>query len=384
MFINMVKKLCEIAELPTVGKCTTALSDCSEATMLNYGYLAYAEILERLGIASCLRSIHDKSKISFQFTDTAFLMAAQHLLRPRSKLATYERQDSYLGRKKVKLQHLYRTLDKLCEEKEFIENELFERNYRVYGQKVDVVFYDVTTFAFESVIADELKNFGFSKDCKFNEVQVVMGLLMDTNGLPIGYELFAGNTFDGKTLVKSLENIKKRFGINRVIIVADRGINSKGNLNLIKEAGYGYIVASKIRIMSKKILTEIFDQSSYTSLKDEDGDTFSYKTISFLNTFTDENKEKHLLEESLVVSFSEKRAKKDRSDRERLIEKAKKLLQNPENIKASNKRGGRKYLSDSSPQEATWELDEKKIAQDTCFDGYYAYRPVKKSCRLWR
>lgn len=96
--------------------------------MLNYGYLAYAEILERLGIASCLRSIHDKSKISFQFTDTAFLMAAQHLLRPRSKLATYERQDSYLGRKKVKLQHLYRTLDKLCEEKEFIENELFERN----------------------------------------------------------------------------------------------------------------------------------------------------------------------------------------------------------------------------------------------------------------
>lgn len=378
MFINMVKKLCEIAELPTVGKCTTALSDCSEATMLNYGYLAYAEILERLGIASCLRSIHDKSKISFQFTDTAFLMAAQHLLRPRSKLATYERQDSYLGRKKVKLQHLYRTLDKLCEEKEFIENELFERNYRVYGQKVDVVFYDVTTFAFESVIADELKNFGFSKDCKFNEVQVVMGLLMDTNGLPIGYELFAGNTFDGKTLVKSLENIKKRFGINRVIIVADRGINSKGNLNLIKEAGYGYIVASKIRIMSKKILTEIFDQSSYTSLKDEDGDTFSYKTISFLNTFTDENKEKHLLEESLVVSFSEKRAKKDRSDRERLIEKAKKLLQNPENIKASNKRGGRKYLSDSSPQEATWELDEKKIAQDTCFDGYYDIQTSEK------
>lgn len=60
---------------------------------------------------------------------------------------------------------------------------------------MDVVFYDVTTFAFESVIVDELHNFGFSKDCKFNEVQVVMGLLIDTNGLPIGYELFAGNTF---------------------------------------------------------------------------------------------------------------------------------------------------------------------------------------------
>jgi transposase len=377
-FINIVKKLCEIAELPTVGERRTALSDCSEAVMLNYGYLAYAELWERLGIASCLRSIRDKSKISFRFADTAFLMAVQHLLSPRSKLATYEHQDSYFGLKKAKLQHLYRTLDKLCEEKEFIENELFEQNYKVYGQKVDVVFYDVTTFAFESVIADELKNFGFSKDCKFNEVQVVMGLLIDTGGLPIGYELFAGNTFDGKTMVKSLENLKKRFGINRVIIVADRGINSKGNLNLIKEAGYGYIVASKIKTMSEKVLTEIFDESGYTSLKDEDGDAFRYKTIDYLNTFTDENRVKHQLEESLIVSFSEKRLRKDKSDRERLIEKAKKLLQNPESIKASNKRGGKKYLRDTSAQEATWELDEKKIAQDARFDGYYGIQTSEK------
>jgi transposase len=305
-------------------------------------------------------------------------MAVQHLLSPRSKLATYEHQDSYFGLKEARLQHLYRTLDRLCEEKEFIENELFEKNYKVYGQKVDVVFYDVTTFAFESIIADELRNFGFSKDCKFKEVPVVMGLLMDTNGLPIGYELFAGNTFDGKTLVKSLENIKQRFGINRVIIVADRGINSKGNLNLIKEAGYGYIVASKIRAMSEKVLAAIFDESGYTSLKDQDGGTFRFKTIDYVNTFTDENKVKHQLEESLVVSFSEKRLRKDQSDRERLIEKARKLLQKPESIKASNKRGGKKYLLDTSPKEATWALDEKSIAQDTRFDGYYGIQTSEK------
>ncbi len=378
MFINMVKKLCEIAELSTVDERRAALSDCSEAAMLNYGYLVYAELWERLGIASTLRTVRDKSKISFQFTDTAFLMAVQHLLSPRSKLATYEHQDSYFGLKEARLQHLYRTLDKLCKEKEFIENELFEKNYKVCGQKVDVVFYDVTTFAFESVIADTLRNFGFSKDCKFHEVQVVMGLLMDAGGLPVGYELFAGNTFDGKTLVKSLENIKQRFGINRVIIVADRGINSKGNLDLIKEAGYGYIVASKIRAMSEKILAKIFDESSYTSLKDEDGDTFRYKTIDYVNTFTDENKVKHQLEESLVVSFSEKRLRKDRSDRERLIEKARKLLQKPEGIKAANKRGGKKYLLDTSSQKATWELDEQRITQDARFDGYYGIQTSEK------
>jgi transposase len=378
MFINMVKKLCEIAELTTVDERRAVLADCSEAAMLNYGYLAYAELWERLGIAGTLRAVRDKSKISFRFADTAFLMAVQHLLSPRSKLATYEHQNSYLGLKEARLQHLYRTLDKLSEEKEFIENELFERNYKVYGQKVDVVFYDVTTFAFESVIADELKNFGFSKDCKFKEVQVVMGLLMDTNGLPIGYELFAGNTFDGKTLVKSLENIKQRFGINRVIIVADRGINSKGNLNLIKEAGYGYIVASKIRSMSGKVISTILDENGYASLKDKDGETFRYKTIDYVNVFTDENNVKHQLAESLVVSFSDKRLRKDQSDRERLIEKANKLLQNPESIKASNKRGGKKYLCDTSLQKANWKLDEKAIAQDARFDGYYGIQTSEK------
>lgn len=379
MFINMVKKLCEIAEIPTFEERKTALYDCSEAIMLNYGYAAYAKLWEELGIANCMRDIQEKSKIQFPFSETTFLMAVQHLLCPRSKLSTYEHQDSYYGLKETELQHLYRALDKLCDEKEFIESRLFEQNYKISGQKVDVVFYDVTTFAFQSVIADELRNFGFSKDCKFNEVQVVMGLLIDTNGMPIGYELFSGNTFDGKTMVKSLENLKKRFGINRVIIVADRGLNSKGNLNLIKEAGYGYIVASKIRSMSEKIQAEIFDAKGYTELKDKDGNVFRYKTMDYVNAFTDEGKKKHKLEESLVVSFSEKRAKKDKSDRERLIEKAKKMLQKPEIIKAASKRGGKKYLQDTSEKEATWELDEAKILQDARFDGYYGIQTSEKN-----
>lgn len=378
MFINMVKKLCEIAEIPMYEERKAALHDCSEAVILNYGYFAYAKLWEELGIANCMQSIQERSKIEFPFSETAFLMAVQHLLCPMSKLATYERQDRYFGFKEIDLQHLYRALDRLCIEKEYIENQLFEQNYRFYRNKVDVVFYDVTTFAFESVIADELRNFGFSKDCKFNEVQVVMGLLIDSNGMPIGYELFAGNTFDGKTMVKSLDNLKKRFGIRRVVIVADKGINSKGNLKLIKEAGYGYIVASRIKTMGEKIEAEIFDASGYTELKDKDGDVFRYKTIDYINTFTDEEKKRHNLEESLIISYSEKRAKKDKSDRERLIEKAKKMLQNPEIIKASGRRGGKKYLHDTSKAESTWELDEEKISQDARFDGYYGIQTSEK------
>ena len=118
---------------------------------------------------------------------------------------------------------------------------------------MDVVFYDITTFHFESNRADDLKEFCFSKAGKFNEVQVVMGLLIDMEGNPIGYDLFPGNTFDGNTLLEALAALKQRFSIRKIIFVADKAINSKKNLHLIMAAGYDYIVSARLKNSSKKV-----------------------------------------------------------------------------------------------------------------------------------
>ena len=363
-FINVVKRLCEVAEIGiTDGKPSF---NCSDAQMFSYAYLPYLKLWESLGIGNCLRRIQEQTRCEYSLNDTAFLMVVQHLLLPKSKLSTYEYQGNYIGLKEIELHQLYRALERIGEYKEVIEDELFNENYAKVGHAVDVVFYDVTTFAFESVIADELKNFGFSKDCKFNEVQVVMGLLVDSNGLPIGYELFPGNTFDGKTMMAALKNIGKRFGINKVVIVADRGLNSKGNLQAIKEAGYGYIVASRIKTMKKSVQEQIFDKRDYVRISDD----LRCKTIDYTNTFKDENGKVHNLAENLIVSHSEKRARKDYHDRQRLVEKAMRLLGKPGSIKSSNKRGGKKYLMETD-KETTFCLDEKLIEKDIQFDGYY-------------
>ena len=371
-FINVVKRLCEIAQIGVTD--STPKLDCSEAQMFKYGHLPYLKLWEKLGIGNCLRRLQNNTKCEFSLCDAALLMVVQHLLLPKSKLATYEYQENYLGLKQIQLHQFYRTLEKLTEHKELIETELFNENYTKVGNTVDVVFYDVTTFAFESVIADELRNFGFSKACKFNEVQVVMGLLIDSNGLPIGYELFPGNTFDGKTMTAALGNIQKRFGINKVVIVADRGLNSKGNLTAIKEAGYGYIVASKIKAMKKSIQEKIFAGDGYVSFSED----FRYKTIEYINTFKDEDGKWHRLSENLIISFSKKRAAKDYHDRLRLIDKAKKLLEKPSNIKSSNKRGGKKYLLETK-NETAFSLDEKLIENDSKFDGYYGIQSSEKA-----
>jgi hypothetical protein len=154
---------------------------CSEATLYNYGYLAYLKLWKKLGIEETLE-YQKSARMEYSLPETVFLMAVQHLLEPRSKLSTYLHQNRYFHMKDIPLHHLYRALDVLSERKDNIERELFEYNYVRINKKVDVVFYDVTTFAFESVIADELKDFGFSKACKFNEVQVVMGMIIDADG----------------------------------------------------------------------------------------------------------------------------------------------------------------------------------------------------------
>jgi transposase len=381
-FLRIVKRLCEIANIPVAGKSENPFDGCSEAVLYNYGYLAYRHLWKELGIEGSIEEAECGSKITYPLPETVFLMVLQHLLEPMSKLSTYGHQNRYFHMPEIPLHHLYRALDRLSKQKEEIEASLFEYNYVRLNKKVEVVFYDVTTIHFESVNADELREFGFSKNGKFNEVQVVLGMIIDESGLPVGYELFKGNTFDGKTMVKTLEIIKKRFGINRVIIVADRGLNSKGNLNLIKEAGYGYIMAAKIRGASAALQKKVLADNGFTSIHDKLGNLdFRYKILEHENIFTDENNVRHKLPENLVVSFSPKRAKKDLADRERLIEKAKKLLDNPEKIKASNKRGGKKYINQVDPDKdkATFELAMEKIEQDAKFDGYYAIQTSEKS-----
>jgi transposase len=170
-------------------------------------------------------------------------MAVSHLLAPSSKLACYNNQDRYFSAGSVGLNDLYRSLDILAGAKETIETKIFDTNANLFNLSVDVVFYDATTFSFSSVIADGLKDYGFSKSGKPGKVQVVMGLLIDCYGRPIGYELFPGNTFDGKTLSAALDSLERRFGIRKVIIVADKGIASKVNLKQITDKGYSYIFA---------------------------------------------------------------------------------------------------------------------------------------------
>ena len=336
------------------------LGNISEANILNYGFVAYKKLWEYFGLNSILNSKDITGSIDYSLNDTSFLMSLTHLLAPQSKLSAYNHKNRYLNLPDVKLHNMYRSLDILSDSKERIEDELFYRKRDLFNISLDVVFYDVTTFYFESVRKDSLKDFGFSKDNKLNEVQVVMGLLVDKNGMPVGYELFPGNTYEGKTLEMSLLKLKKRFNIDRIIIVADKGMNSKLNLKKISDMGFNYIISSRLKSLNKDILEKIFSKEDFIKEK-----KYSYKKIDYLN----KNKEFDI-RENLIVTYSDERALHDKKLREKLIQKAIKYSDSPSLVKASNKRGGKKYIKETGS--CSFSLDAKAIAKDEAFDGYYA------------
>jgi transposase len=365
---NIFKSLLKLINSSLI---TVNPNEIAEISRLKWGCVeVYKKLWNTFELDSILKRSFRENRFEFNAQNAIFLMILDRLITPSSKLKTYEKQSKYFGLEEVDINHLYRSLDLLADSKEIIEKELFLKNISLFNMQVNVVFYDVTTFYFESNKQNELKDFGFSKDNKINEVQVVMGLLIDLEGRPIGFDLYPGNTFEGHTLEKALDKLKERFNINKVIIVADKGLNSKLNLKTIKLKGYEYIVSSRLKSMSQKVKNEALNLDQYTSKYSEEGkELFKYKVIEYINRVEEIiNGEKEVteLKERIICTYSENRAKKDKHDRERFIEKAKDLLDNPSKI--TNKRGARKYVNTDIN---CIGLNEDKIEEDSRWDGIY-------------
>ncbi len=343
----------------------------SEGELRRYGHLVLKKLWDRFRLDEYFSQLDVKGKREFDIAKAVFYMVSRHIIESDSKLGMYESKGRYINQGDLGLNHLYRALDVVSERKEDIEGYLFEQKKSLFNMTVDVVFYDVTTIYFESHDEGILRRYGYSKDGKINRVQVVMGLIVDREGRPIGFDIFSGNTFDGKTLEVFLERMKERFKIERVIIVADRGINSKVNLLRLRELGYSYIVGMRLKGKGREFLDEVFKEEGYREVTTLEG-VFKYKVIPYVNKIRDTDGNVREIEENVVVSYSTKRAKRDASERERLIEKAKEMLRSPSKIDAINKRGGKRYLTLKRGERMEWGLDEERIREDERFDGYYA------------
>ncbi len=274
------------------------------------------------------------------------------LAYPTSKLKTAD----YLYRyRQIRIEpdEIYRFLDKLHSDyKDKVEKIAYEYTRRTLGQ-ITVVFYDMTTLYFESEDEDDLRKIGFSKDGKFQNPQIMLGLLVGQNGYPIGYDIFEGNTCEGHTLIPTLKSIQKKYGFEKPIVVADAGLLSKDNIEKLKAENYRFILGARIKNESERIKKSLLEKA----FDMEDGESFSIEKPDATR---------------LVVNFSIKREKKDARNREKGIKKLKDKIKFGRLTKDSiNNRGYNKFLSLTG--EIKVELNESKIQEDEKWDGLKGY-----------
>ena len=331
----------------------------------NYGYLVYEKIWQELGISRWIKDIKTRSKIEIE--EILKQLVFQRLLTPSSKKSAYDHRENYVDfRNDLILEDYYRVLDIIYDEKEKLEKHLNSTLKKKFNRELNVVLYDVTTYYFESVKKDEIKG----KDNKVNQVQVVMGLLIDNNGIPVSYELYPGNTSEFSTLYPVIKDLKEKYKLKKVIVAADRGLNSGKNLFLLKELGLDYVMAYKLKGAKKEIKEKLFEDG-YIVEKE-----FKYKLIEHVKEIRIDGKTEKI-QDNLLLGYSEKRAKKDKADRQRLLDKADRLLNNPSMMKQELKKGGKKFIKVTRGN-LDIELDVKQIEEAEKMDGFFAIEYSQK------
>jgi transposase len=221
------------------------------------------------------------------------------LSQPMSKAATVEYLKSHFD-EDIQLHRIYRYLDKLYNtQQEKIQQISVEHTRRILGGRIGLLFYDVTTLYFESDYGDELRETGFSKDGKHSQPQVVLGLLVSKDGYPLSYSIFNGSQYEGRTMLPVVVDFVNRFNLEDFIVVADSGLMSQSNIDLLESSNYKYIIGARIKNEDYEIKTWAL------SLVKQDG------------VFNETNKDGA----RLIVGYSEKRAKKDRYNREKGVKR---------------------------------------------------------------
>jgi transposase len=355
------------------------------ANRKNYGYVVFSNQYHELDIHTFLKNARRHKAFKFNTDAIMRLLAFSRLLYPGSKRAAVLNKEHFFDSFKFSLDDVYDALDHFDGICAALLQHLHEKVTELYGRDTDLVYYDVTNYYFEIDRQDELRKKGPSKEHRKDPI-VQMGLLIDKQGLPISYRLFPGNTHDSQTLMPVLTEVKKKFGVKRIIAVADKGLNSGDNIAYNMILGDGYIYSKSVRGAGKEFKEWILDESGYRVVTDK------YKMKS--KVFPDapnwvtvgksgkKNKKKNVpIEQKWVVFYSEKYAARAKHKREEAIAKAIKMIENPAKYRSTFDYGAAGYIENIKIDKETGEisnvddtliLNKEKIAEEEKFDGYYA------------
>ena len=381
----------------------------------NLGYAIPKRIYSLLGIHSFLQNKQKHLNIEYNLNSIFSLLVYNRFLFPSSKKKAFDNRDFFFESYDFSIDDLYRSLDYFARYSEPLQKYLHEKVCETIGRDGKLGYYDVTNYYFEIPYNDEdefddngvLIKKGFRKKGPSKEHRpdpiVQMGLLMDSNGIPMAFNTFSGGESEKTSLLPIIRRVKKDYGMDRIIIVADRGLNTSDNTAFLagtnndNSKGYdGYVYGQSVLSADKEFKAWVLNPNGYIHTKetDEDGEevVFTHKSRVYAKTIQLKNQQgkrtlKMTIYQKQMVYYSKKYAEKQKKERELVLAKAKDLIANPGKYTRATSIGAAGYIKNIQFDKETGEipdgtnlsLDLEKIKEEEKYDGYYSIVTSEKN-----
>ena len=371
----------------------------------NVGYIFLKKIYDELSLNDFFKQKQKYLNMEYSLDNIFKLLIYSRIMNPGSKKEAFDNKDLYFDNFDFSLKDLYRSLDIFCKYQEDIQTWLWNKTKNKYNRDITNSYYDCTNYYFEISYNDEdlideegnvlIKGYrkkGPSKENRKDPI-IQMGLLMDNTDLPLAYNLFPGNESEKTSLRPALKKVKRNFGIERTIVVADRGLNTSDNTVFIAGKNNsdsnnhdGYIYGQSVLGADKEFKDYVLKDDYIVDMIIEDNKTifFKHKSRIFAKTIQikrdGKRTNKSVIYQKQMVYYSQKYADRQKYERELVIAKAKDLISNPGKYTRATSVGAAGFVNNIKfdketgliPEGTALSLNEEKIKELEKYDGYYS------------
>lgn len=347
----------------------------------NYGYKYLEAVYNMLGIEAFIKEQVKKSgfKGKYEPWEIFKFLVLTRIMQPDSKRASFQQKENYYGMNtEFVLQDVYRSLDVFSNIEASMQRHLNEQIKEKIGRDLTHAFYDVTNYYFEIDFPDgddDLRQKGVSKEHRVDPI-AAMGLFMDTNGIPIAMSVFPGNKSETLTLQPTIRDVKESYGLGRLVVVADKGLNSSKNIDALVNKGDGFVFSQVLRgKKGQRYEEKLFASEGWTS---NATNTYRYKMFDEEYIGCDLYGEKTARTRRVLLYWNQEEANMAKHKRDEKIRKAERRIHNNA---YGIKKGVEEYTKESIVDKQSGEILEdvkklrsvniEKAEKDALYDGYF-------------
>ena len=352
----------------------------------NVGYIFLEKIYPDLGLNNICSEISDKYKFNYDLDNILSRLVYSRIIYPSSKLATFELSKKYIEQPNFELHDIYRALEVIAKETDFIQSELYKNSLRVSERNTMILYYDCTNYFFEIEQESGLRQYGPSKEHRPNPI-TQMGLFMDGDGIPLAFSITAGNTNEQITLTPLEEKILEDFKLSKFIVCTDAGLASNANRKFNDKDDRAFITTQSIKKLKKHLMDWALDPNGWhlsgdkkeyniKAIENDEKSLELYKDRTFFKArWIKENG----LEQKLIVTYSLKYRNYQRQIRNSQIERAKVAIANKSfKLDKCNQNDFKRFIKKTNitkdgevAEKKVLSLNTDTIQKEEKFDGFY-------------